>query len=292
MTVCAIRRLLVILLLVGTPAEADPVWRVGNGGHELYLGGSIHLLRQQDYPLPAAFDEAFARAGRLIFETDIAATRSPAFQQTMDRALRLPEGERLGDRLKPETRQLLEARLKLFGLGLEPFDGYRPALLSLSLTMLELQRLGIDAPGVDEILFQRAQRDGKTMGWLETPQQQIAFLSRMGEGEEDLLIRQTLLELTTLEQDFERMIEAWRIGDLDALEALFVTPTKTLSPRLYRELMVERNRQWLPRIVEWLKTPEVELIVVGSAHLAGDEGLVRALRRKGYRVERVDSPAQ
>ncbi len=281
-----------LLLLFCSSLLADgPVWRVENGSRVLYLGGTLHLLRQRDYPLPDSFDRAFEQAGRLVFETDIAATRDSAFLTAMDQALRLPSGERLSQRISAETRVLLQAKLAQFGQTLDSFDGYRTAMLSISLTMMELQRLGVDAPGVDELFFRRAQAAGKAIGWLETPQQQIDFLARMGDGEEDGLLRQTLAELGTLEREFPRMIEAWRKGDLEGLEHLFVQPMRAFSPRLYRELLVQRNRRWLPQILELLKTPERELVLVGSAHLAGPDGLIRSLRERGYRVSPLDSTA-
>ncbi len=281
-----------LLLLFCPPLLADgPVWRVEHGSRILYLGGTLHLLRQRDYPLPTAFDEAFEQADRLIFETDIAAARDPRFLSAMDRALRLPPGQRLSQQLSAETEALLKAKLAQFGQSLDRFDGYRAAMLSISLTMLELQRLGVDAPGVDEAWFHRAQAAGKGIGWLESPQQQIEFLTRMGEGEEDSLLRQTLVELDTLEREFPRMIEAWRKGDLEGLENLFVKPMRDSSRRLYQELLVERNHRWLPQIIDLLKTPERELVLVGSAHLAGPDGLIQTLRKRGYRVRSLDSAA-
>jgi len=198
-----------LLLLFCSSLLADgPVWRVENGSKVLYLGGTLHLLRQRDFPLPAAFDAAFEQADRLVFETDIAATRDSAFLTAMDQALRLPPGQKLSQRISTETRGLLQAKLAQFGQSLESFEGYRAAMLSISLTMMELQRLGVDAPGVDETFFRRAQAAGKAIGWLETPEQQVDFIARMGEGEEDSLIRQTLVELGTLEREFPRMIKA------------------------------------------------------------------------------------
>jgi uncharacterized protein YbaP (TraB family) len=286
------RALLALLILLQVqPLSADPVWRIEQDGRQLFLAGSIHLLRRSDLPLPPAFDRAFAQADRLVFETDIAATRSPSFLEAMDRALRLPEDETLSRHIAAETRALLAARLRQYGLSLQAFEAYKPAMLSISLTMLELQRLGIDAPGVDEWLYRRAQAAGKPVSGLETPQQQIDFLARMGEGEEDALLRQTLVELGTLESDFDRMIAAWRRGDLRQLESLFIAPMRDTSPRLYQTLMVRRNRAWLPRLMRLLATPPTELVVVGSAHLAGADGLIARLRQAGLRVTRLQAPA-
>ena len=38
------------------------VWKIGKNGNTLYLGGSIHLLRAEDYPLPQEFDATFAKS--------------------------------------------------------------------------------------------------------------------------------------------------------------------------------------------------------------------------------------
>ncbi len=277
-------RILLLLALVTGPAIADPVWRIEKDGRWLYLAGSIHILRAADYPLPEAFETAYRSADRLVFETDIAATRDPGFMAEMDRALRLPEGERLSHKLSPSLRQRIEAALQPQGLSLEAFDTHAPAMLSMTLTLLELGKLGVDAPGVDAWLYRRARTEGKPVAQLETPSQQIAFIAAMGRGEEEVLIRQTLTELETLERDFARMTRAWRSGDLRNLDRLMLEPMRQLSPKIYRSLILQRNRAWLPKIEGFIRDPGVELVVVGSAHLAGPDGLLRLLEERGYRV--------
>lgn len=46
--------------------------------------------------------------------------------------------------------------------------------------------------------------------------------------------------------------------------------------------MVKRNLTWMPAIQKMLATPEIEFILVGAAHLAGDRGLIALLRQKGF----------
>jgi uncharacterized protein YbaP (TraB family) len=45
------------------------VWKISRGDNVLYLGGTIHVLRESDYPLPEPFDEAFEQADIVVFET-------------------------------------------------------------------------------------------------------------------------------------------------------------------------------------------------------------------------------
>jgi len=40
------------------------------------LLGSVHVLKKEDYPLPAPIEAAFSDSKTAVFETDIAALRS------------------------------------------------------------------------------------------------------------------------------------------------------------------------------------------------------------------------
>jgi uncharacterized protein YbaP (TraB family) len=45
------------------------VWKISGGDNVLYLGGTIHILRESDYPLPEPFDAAFEQSDIIVFET-------------------------------------------------------------------------------------------------------------------------------------------------------------------------------------------------------------------------------
>jgi uncharacterized protein YbaP (TraB family) len=65
--------LVTALVIFGCVAGVDAasVWKVtGPTGATLYLGGSIHALRSDDYPLPPAYNRAFDASSRLAFEVD------------------------------------------------------------------------------------------------------------------------------------------------------------------------------------------------------------------------------
>jgi uncharacterized protein YbaP (TraB family) len=62
-------------------------------------------------------------------------------------------------------------------------------------------------------------------------------------------------------------------------------------PRIYTELIVNRNKAWLPKIEAMLASEPKEFILVGAAHLAGKDGILAALRKKGCTIEPVKAPA-
>jgi uncharacterized protein YbaP (TraB family) len=55
-------------------------------------------------------------------------------------------------------------------------------------------------------------------------------------------------------------------------------------PQLRAQLLVARNRKWLPQIETMLKSGKVHFVTVGAAHLVGRDGVVEMLRAKGYKV--------
>lgn len=281
--------LLLITLWLALPLQAaSPVWLVENGGNRLFLAGTVHVLRAKDYPLPAAFDRAYRQSKRLAFETDIAKSQGPSFQQRFLDAIRLPEGQTLQQLLKPKTLTELNAYLQINRLMMEQFAGLKPSMIAITLTIIELKKLGVTSEGVDQYFFQQAKQDGKMTLALESVQQQIHFLAQLGKGQEDQMILQTLDEIDTLPSLFPDMLKAWRQGNQKKMEELFIEPMKKEFELVYQQLLVQRNQNWIPQIIDYLQSPETEMVLVGSAHLVGDDGLLQMLKQKGYRISQLD----
>ena len=76
------------------------LWEISKNGNELYLGGTIHVLKKEDYPLPVEFSKAFKKSDKLVFETNIEKTKTPEFSQKMTRMLTFPAGKSLKDAIR------------------------------------------------------------------------------------------------------------------------------------------------------------------------------------------------
>jgi len=83
-----------------------------------------------------------------------------------------------------------------------------------------------------------------------------------------------------------KLVEAWRSGDAATVEKIVLADLKA-EPVLYQRLLVERNRNWMPKLEALFARPKHALVVVGAAHLVGPDGLLAALRAKGYTVEQL-----
>jgi uncharacterized protein YbaP (TraB family) len=265
------------------------LWQVSNGTHSLYIGGTIHMLSENDFPLPGEFDRAYRSADVLVLETDLFQLSQPKFQKMLMRRVSYPDGQTLKTQLQPHTYQRVSEFLARHGLSIAAFERIKPSMLSISLSVMEMKRLGLDSIGVDQYFYQRARQDGMPTRELEKPEDQIEFIANMGAGKEDELLLNTLRDLENLRPILQEIKQSWRNGEESRLARAALVPMQQDYPQLYQELLVERNKDWLPQIVRMLKTGEIELVLVGALHLVGEEGLLKLLSARGYRVVKVDA---
>ena len=72
---------------------------------------------------------------------------------------------------------------------------------------------------------------------------------------------------------------------MEGLEEL--VETMKTYPLFYEKLLVQRNKNWVPQIENFLTEEKNLLVIVGAAHLPGENGLLALLSEKGYELERV-----
>jgi uncharacterized protein YbaP (TraB family) len=264
-----------------------PVWQVSNGKQTLFVGGTIHVLSPSDYPLPKVFDQAYQQADVLVFEADVSTMQTPEIQQLIIDKTQYKNGVTLKSTLAQKTYQRLQQFLQTRGSSVQAIEQFKPGMVTMILTLNEIQRLGQLGQGVDDFYHQLALRDRKSTLFLESIEQQITFLATMGAGQEDDLLEYTLTELDNLDVQLAELKAAWRKGDNTRLLHLGLTPWQEDFPSLYQSLLVQRNVAWLPQLEAMLLTPEVEYVLVGALHLPGDDGVLSMLRERGYQVKQL-----
>lgn len=279
-----------VALVLSTCAWASAqssVWKATKDGSRMYLGGTCHVLRQSDYPLPAEFDETYDASEIIVFETDIGALRDPSTQKAIMAKAMYDDGSTVDQHLSTEAYDLLKAYCSSNNIPTEVLKRFKPSMIVITIMTAELMKLGVSMEGVDAFYDQKAKKDGKTRVFLETIEQQIEFIFGMSESNENDFVIHSINEVSEVADVFETIVDAWRDGDTVKLGELMVTELKEELPRLYKELLADRNEAWMPRINTFLKTPEVEFVLVGVGHLVGPDGIVSALRKQGYQVEKV-----
>ena len=285
------KRIIVSMALVisfGTWAAAESsVWKAQKDNSVMYLGGTCHILRDADYPLPPEFLKAYQASEVVVFETDMGELQDPATQRKFLSKAVYADGSTIDKHLSPKAYGELSAYCEANGIPLAAFRQLKPSLLMVTLTTLELMKLGVTRQGVDQFFHDLAIKDRKIVVGLETVDEQINYVVSMADGNEDEFVTYSLKELKNLGPQFEVLANAWRTGDAAKLDALMVADLKARQPQLYMKLIFERNRNWLPVIDSGRKPPRTKFVLVGAGHLVGPDGLIEALKRKGYRVDKL-----
>jgi len=277
------------LLLCISTAQADTsVWQVSKGDQHLYIAGTVHLLPPEQFPLPQEFSQAYSQADMLVFETDVRELETAKGMQLLMQHAMYSDGRSLSQVLSATTYQQLQQYAKTQGVDLAPLNQFKPDFVLLTLMQVALQKAGMAGEGVDMHFLKQAVADNKPMLFLETVEQQLAMLLNISAENEDAFVTQNLQQLSELESELTKIIAAWRSGDTDTMAALAMAFTDTPEGKLfYDALLVQRNKNWLPQLEQMLATPEVELVLVGALHLAGEANVLQLLHEQGYNITQL-----
>jgi uncharacterized protein YbaP (TraB family) len=278
--------------ILASPAAAAPaLWRVSDADSSIWLFGSVHILDPSREWRTPAFNEALANADEVFFELVLdEAGMATLGQLTIERGL-LPPGQRLGDFLTDEENAQLDAALADVGLSRAMVDAMQPwmAGLTISTAAFAMSDVGGSASfaGGIESQLQAELPDHRERG-LETPQEQIAFMSAGTTEEQTAGLMQAIDQLDEANATFGGLIEAWFAGDVEAIHDEIVASIGSIESEEYQTLVARRNERWSKTAVKLLSANNDALIVVGAAHLAGPSGLPTLMEGLGFAVERVD----
>jgi uncharacterized protein YbaP (TraB family) len=261
------------------------MWKATRQQGAVYLVGSVHMLTKDFYPLAAPIEAGFKDSDLLVEEVDLAEMLAPDQQFSLLARGMLPAGQTLDKVVSPATMALVNARVGSLGMPASALQQFKPWFLAMTLMAVEWEKAGFDAAlGLDKHFYDRAQTEGKTVQGLETTEYQISRFDGMAMTQQDRFLAESLKDLDAEKASVQKIADAWKAGDLPTLERLVLQDVKD-DQFMYQRLLVERNRNWLPKIEALFARRGRAFIVVGAAHLVGPDGLIAMLKAKGARVD-------
>ncbi len=269
--------------------DAHPcLWKATRGSSTVYLFGSIHFGSADFYPLPAPIESAFVQSNSLIVEINEQSDSTKAHLQNLAQEGLLPKGKTLDQVLSaPVYRKLIQI-LDEAGLPAKNFLRFRPWLVSVTLSALQLQAAGyVSEYGIDSYFIEKAKENRKNILELETVEDQKKLFTSLN-GEDYLAY--TMLDYNTLKPRMKQLAQAWLCGKESVLKNILLTDY-SLEINGYKAmeamLLTNRNAKMASRVIEYLKRKGTCFMVVGIAHLISKESIVDILRGKGYTVEKL-----
>ena len=260
-----------------------------------YLFGTIHLSRPSVTKLPP-------RVLAALHASDAVYTEIPMDPPTLVRMtphLFLPEGKTLADVLPKDLLKEAQGAVKEIDpkLPFDPFSRMQVWAFAAGLAGLEDQIKYPGALAQDMVIFQRGALDGKEVGGIESPEEQIAIFDELTVDEQIEMLRDGLKQMrdirATGQSPSEMLVGLYLTGDIDALGIelnKWLDPEGSeLSAKLVERLLTRRNRLMAGRIAAKLRTEagKTFFFAVGAAHLYGPNGLVNLLSHEGIEVSRV-----
>jgi uncharacterized protein YbaP (TraB family) len=274
------------------PAGTASVWSLKGKSNTVYLAGSVHALPKEHAALPEQLERAYADAEAIFMEVDLDDLNPLEAVQFITARGMLPSDQSLEDVIGAQsyaTVLKLAGDLQLPEIAIQKLEPWAAAMV---LTQFALVKSGFDPDlGIDMQLVQRARQDKKPVAGLETVVDQLGIFDDRSMEEQAKFLIDSANDVANLPRDLERLVAAWRIGDMRALEKEFAKE-RAQAPALYDQLLGARNRKWLPQIEALLDDDRDYLVVVGTLHFVGRDGLLDLLKRAGHKAVALPAVAR
>ncbi len=277
------------LTLPGVSQAQDKhcLWQIKTSSNTVFILGSIHLMKEDHYPLNPALEAAFDRVDHIVTEVDIDSLAMPDVAQTIAMKGLYVDGSKLSDVLSDKAYNVVKQTAEELGFNPAILNQFRPWFVALTLATLKLQKLGFRPEfGIDKYFHSKAKTKHKGLHALETIQFQTALLSKMSETMQEEMLLQTLTDLKTVDVYFDDLYQGWLTGNTKKMDALLSDNYQDF-PAIYKYMIVDRNKDWVPKIERFLKSNENYLVIVGAGHLVGKDSVVDLLRARGHVVEQL-----
>lgn len=264
------------------------MWQVAGPNNQIFLLGSVHLLRQSDYPLPSVLYDAYDESEKLIMELDMDDDADPLEMQALVLEYgMITDGTTLQSKIGAQAYSKAAALAEELEIPLAMLEMSQPWFAAMTVEIMLLTRIGFEpSQGVESHFMTKAQRDGKQILGLETARQQIELLAGLSSNAQRDMLLQTLTEGVALQQLMDGMITAWRHGDTDYLQETMLSDMRDYR-ELYNTLVADRNDDWVRQINSLLDDDDDYLIIVGALHLIGPDGVPQQLKNQGRTVQQL-----
>jgi uncharacterized protein len=280
------------------PNTEAVLWKVERPGVEpSYLFGTMHLSDPRISELSQKAKDAIGQSKSVTLEVADLSDKAVGDAMAKDRNLIVyADGSKsLKTQLSDDEYKKVEKVVSKSGMPAEFAGVLKPWLVSMLLATSDCERrqLASGAKVLDLRVAAEAQKDGMTVGGLETVEDQLAALAAVPEDQQVAMLKVGLKYIDRADDMMETLVQMYvkrQIGAAMpfqlALAAETGVPTSTFDG-FKKTLLVDRNIKMRDAAAPMLEKGNA-FIAVGALHLPGETGLVALLRERGYTVTPVE----
>ena len=257
------------------------VWSLKGEHNTVYLAGSVHALPKDHAQLSRQLEQAYDASDAIVMEVDLDDLNPVEAIQFLATRGTLPDQQTLEEVIGPDkyaTVTKLANSIDLPEMAIARLEPWAAAMVLAICAAQDRIRSaawhrhaagGARAPMANPSTASDHQRSTRDFDGRSLQEQTSSCWTRE--------------RLPQMQKDLERLVTAWRAGDMRGLEKE-IRVERARSPELYDELLGARNRKWLPQIEALLDDDRNYLVVVGTLHFVGRDGLLQLLKRSGLSV--------
>lgn len=272
-------------------------WKIEKAGvAPSYLLGTMHVTDPRVLAMPKGAPEAYQTAGTVIVESDEIVDEKKAAAAVMMRPdlTMFADGKTIGDFLKPDEKQTLEAGLKARGIPLALVSKMKPWMIAsfVALPACEMTRKAAGASFLDKQLAEEALKTGKTLKGLESLTEQLQAMDALPAQFHVQALVETLRLGDTVKDVMETTTELYLSGEIGMVMPMMKAVSEeeagsTDDADFEQRIITDRNHTMATRARPILDKGNA-FMAVGALHLPGKQGLIELLRQEGFTVTAVN----
>ena len=242
-----------------------------------YIFGTMHIQNQKAFGFKDIVYEKIKACEHFANEFNLEDTDAIAMQA----ALALPSGKTLHDYISPKKFAKIQSILKkTFGVDIALFIHHTPMLIINLLTnkiLSEDHQLALDLH-----LLAYAQAEGKHITGIETFQEQLDILQKIPLKYQVKSLIDTASNVKKYRQKLLYLASLYQTADIQKI----FKATKKNTGQL-RKMMIYRRNYIMAERIALLVQKQSLFAAIGAAHLGGQKGVLRLLKRKGFSIKAV-----
>ena len=262
--------------------EKSLLWKISGNGlkQDSFLYGTIHITC--DASLDKNTLNALEKTEQLCLELDM---DDKSMQMQMMKHMMMKDGVKLSALLNEEDFKVVDAFLKKnLNMSAKMFDGFKPFIVT---TMLYPKMLDCSFQSVESELMKISNEQKEEVFGLETVEDQMEVFDNISyEIQAAELVKMAKSDLQKDKDELSKMMKIYQSKDIEGMLKMMDDSDNKITSDNQDVLLTNRNKNWISKMSE-IMMEKPTFFGVGAAHLAGEEGVIKLLRKKGYKVEAV-----
>lgn len=280
---CVIMAFTGLIVIQAQELKKSLLWEISGMSLEKssYLYGTIHMSCEVN--LNQDVQDALDETTLLVLELDM---DDPELQRGIMSGVYMKDDQDIKNLVSEEDYDIISTFVKeQIGMPLDALSTIKPFFIT---AMFYPKLLGCPIKSYEQALMDVAHQQNEEVLGLETVEEQLEVFDQIPYSDQAAdLLRSAKDNLAYDKESFERLLEYYSNQDIEGMIEI-MEEDKNLSTTKHRDKMLDdRNKKWISKIGEYsIKQPT--FYGVGAAHLAGENGLIKLLRKAGYTVEAVN----